>query len=271
SHLSSETYDYIDWHWHLEFQLCLTQEGTVLWDVGEEEFIVPEGEGIFINTQRVHMASAFQCEKATFFCVDFLPDFLSPERKGKLYEEHVRPVMNNVSLQGLQIDTTLGKGKEILKNLEEMALQFENVQDGKGREFILAGEVLQIWFLLRQELPTNSESGDGEPDERFRHLLMYMQNHYSEGITLDALATHVGLSRSECCRYFKKRTGRTLMDYLTQYRLHKSMEELRQSDKSISRIAQDCGFQSQSYYTKRFRELTGVTPRQFRKRIAKNS
>ena len=266
SHLSSETYDYIDWHWHLEFQLCLTQEGNVLWNVGEEKFIVPEGEGIFINTQRVHMASAFRCEKASFFCVDFPPDYLSPERKGKLYEKHIRPVMNNSRLQGLRIDDALTKGKEVLEILEEMARQFKEVQDEKGREFLLAGEVLQIWYLLQQELPTNTESGNEALDERFRRLLMYMQNHYSEVITLDELATHVGLSRSECCRYFKKRTGRTLMDYLTQYRLHKSMEELRQKDKSISQIAQDCGFQSQSYYTKRFRELTGKTPGQFRKR-----
>lgn len=84
SHLSSETYDYIDWHWHLEFQLCLTQEGNVLWNVGEEKFIVPEGEGIFINTQRVHMASAFRCEKANFFLCGFSTGLSLSGKKGKV-------------------------------------------------------------------------------------------------------------------------------------------------------------------------------------------
>lgn len=261
SRLSAGTYDYIDWHWHLEFQLCLTQTGTVMWSTGGSHCVVPEGKGIFINSQRVHMAKPFQCEEATFFCVDFSPDYLCPERKSQLYAESVRPVLDNVGLQMITIDS-----KKILGIMEGMAERFEFQE--KGYEFLIASDVLRIWSLLQLNLSTN-ENGSNDLDERFRQILTYVQNHYHEIITLNEIASHIGLSRSECCRYFKKRSGQTIIDYLTQYRLHKSMEELRQNDKSISRIALDCGFQSQSYYTKRFRELTGMTPGQFRKQLAK--
>ena len=51
----SDTYDYIDWHWHVEFQLCLTVSGSVLWHTEAEQTEVPAGQGIFINSQRIHM------------------------------------------------------------------------------------------------------------------------------------------------------------------------------------------------------------------------
>lgn len=76
----------------------------------------------------------------------------------------------------------------------------------------------------------------------------------------------IGLSRSECCRYFKKQSGQTISDYLLRYRIHKSMYLLEETDSTIARVAQSCGFSSQSYYTRRFRELTGMTPKQYRQK-----
>lgn len=73
----SDTYDYIDWHWHVEFQLCLTVSGSVLWHTEAEQTEVPAGQGIFINSQRVHMVRPVRKE-ASFFCLDIPPDFICP-------------------------------------------------------------------------------------------------------------------------------------------------------------------------------------------------
>ena len=56
SEFTSDTYDLIDWHWHTEFQLCLTLRGTVVWGTESYTDLVQAGEGIFINSQRVHTA-----------------------------------------------------------------------------------------------------------------------------------------------------------------------------------------------------------------------
>ena len=62
----SDTYDYIDWHWHVEFQLCLTVSGSVLWHTEAEQTEVPAGQGIFINSQRVHMVETSSEKKLLF-------------------------------------------------------------------------------------------------------------------------------------------------------------------------------------------------------------
>ena len=50
---------YIDWHWHTELQFCLVTEGIVDFYVNRSHFILSQGEGIFINTQQLHMAKNY--------------------------------------------------------------------------------------------------------------------------------------------------------------------------------------------------------------------
>lgn len=51
SEFTSGTYDHIDWHWHVEFQLCLTISGAVVWNTGNQQITADAGEGIFINSR----------------------------------------------------------------------------------------------------------------------------------------------------------------------------------------------------------------------------
>ena len=86
-------------------------------------------------------------------------------------------------------------------------------------------------------------------DARLKEILVYIQSAYSRSLSLDDIAGHVGLSRSECCRYFKSQTGQTLFEYLIQYRINKSLDILANTDTPVAQIAQAVGFSSQSYYT----------------------
>ena len=80
-------------------------------------------------------------------------------------------------------------------------------------------EVFQIWKVLRSWLAPDIQNLRGGGDDRFRNILAYLQKNYAETISLDEIAAHIGLSRSECCRYFKRTSGQTLFVYLRQYRL----------------------------------------------------
>ena len=80
-------------------------------------------------------------------------------------------------------------------------------------------EVFRIWKVLRGWLDPDIQNIRGGGDGRFRKILAYLQKNYTEAISLDEIAAHIGLSRSECCRYFKRTSGQTLFVYLRQYRL----------------------------------------------------
>lgn len=87
-------------------------------------------------------------------------------------------------------------------------------------------------------------------NQRIKEILSYIREHFTEKITLDEIAKHLHLSTNECCRFFKKNMNCTLFEYITEYRLSKSMELLEHTDLPVSQIAYESGFGSSSYFTK---------------------
>lgn len=261
SKFTSDTYDYIDWHWHMEFQLCLTTHGTIIWNTESHKALIPAGNGIFINSQQVHMAKPLEKE-ASFFCIDIPPAFLCPEKESLLYQNSVRSVLEESSLDHKIITRQTLQGAAILALLSQMTDAFDQKPD--GYEFDLISRVFDLWKNLRMYLDPDIKNTNLTGDDRFKKMLLYLRKNYATEFFLDDMASHIGLSRSECCRYFKRKSGQTISDYLRQYRIHRSLELLTESDSSISQVAQCCGFSNQSYYTKEFRRVTGTTPKQYR-------
>lgn len=262
SEFSWDTYNYIDWHWHVEFQLCVVTEGSIIWQIGPQQIIANRGEGIFINSQQVHMAKPYFCDNAAFFCVDFRPDAICPDKASTLYATSVLPILNNSRLHAKKLLPGEGEAHTVLEQLDRMSSLFSAKEN--GYEFDLVSALYLVWKNLQPQLACDAGVGSAFSDTRLKDILIFLQQNYSRCLSLDEIAASINLSRSECCRYFKKQTGQTIFEYLMQYRIHKSLDLLRNTDMEIARIAVESGFSNQSYYTSRFRGLIGMTPKQYR-------
>ena len=101
---------------------------------------------------------------------------------------------------------------------------------------------------------------------RMQKFLRYISEHYEEDISLDKLAKNANVSKSECLRCFNTSLQTTPYKYLTEYRLSKASELLKNSDKPIGNIADSVGFRQVSHFGKCFKEKTGFSPRDYRKK-----
>ena len=81
---------------------------------------------------------------------------------------------------------------------------------------------------------------------------------------VEQIADSALISRRECMRLFQRVIGTSPMQYLIDCRIRKAKQLLLETDGTILHIAASCGFQNQSYFTKVFRERTGVSPGKFR-------
>lgn len=95
--------------------------------------------------------------------------------------------------------------------------------------------------------------------------LDYINERYNEKIILDDVAAHVFLNRSYLSQLFKKEVGVPFGDYLETVRMKHAKYLIRNSDKSMSEIAEYVGFSNQNYFTKVFKKATGVSPMQYKK------
>ncbi len=73
------------------------------------------------------------------------------------------------------------------------------------------------------------------------------------------------MSRSECCRYFKRMLNTTPLNYVIDYRIQKSLVLLQQTESNVTEVAYKVGFNSTSYFIERFRKLKKVTPLAYKK------
>lgn len=79
------------------------------------------------------------------------------------------------------------------------------------------------------------------------------------------LADQVGVTAVQLGKLFKKHCGKTIPEYITDYRLEKAVAWMKNSNLTVSEIAQRCGYQNESYFFRVFKEKYGITPRQYEK------
>lgn len=92
----------------------------------------------------------------------------------------------------------------------------------------------------------------------------YIHHNYSYTITIDDIASYIGISRSHLFRAFKLHTGTSPKEYLTNYRIAQACNLLKQSDLSIQSVANSVGFDNGLYFSKVFHQKKGMTPSQWR-------
>jgi YesN/AraC family two-component response regulator len=95
-------------------------------------------------------------------------------------------------------------------------------------------------------------------------IMQYVKANYDKKITLEDVASHVYLSRSYISSMFKKEMGESLISYVNRIRVDKSKILLLNESVSLVNVGSICGFDDQSYFTKVFKSIVGISPKKFR-------
>lgn len=96
---------------------------------------------------------------------------------------------------------------------------------------------------------------------RMNTVLQYAMNHFDRTITLEEVAAQIHMVPGSFCRFFKKRTGKTFIQFLNEIRIREACGQLaQQKDQQISEIAYQCGFKNVSSFNRVFRQVMGQSP-----------
>ena len=98
-----------------------------------------------------------------------------------------------------------------------------------------------------------------------RDAVNYIENHYSENIGLEDVASAVGLTSAYLSNIFKNMTGKNYLEYLTEYRIEQAKFLLRTTNKSIKDIANAISYTDTHYFSKLFKKIVGIKPTDYRK------
>lgn len=98
-----------------------------------------------------------------------------------------------------------------------------------------------------------------------QRIVRYLESHYSEDLSLDALAASMDYNKSYLCVAFKKDTNQTILDCLNMIRIRRAAELIVYSDHSLAQVSEMCGFASVSHFNRVFLKYAGITPGQCRR------
>lgn len=259
--ISQNINGYIPLHWHDEVQFVLVIKGEAIFQINEDKLVVPQGNGVFINSGCLHMAEEKKESGCVYICLNVSPHFVLSQ---ELYTTYVTPYIQATNLPYLFIDANKPWGKNILDAIMKINQWIQ--QKSPYFEIDITMHLTLIWKnLIINGFQLEYDQMEMVKSHRMKQMLSWIYLHYAEKITLDDIARAGQLSRSECCRYFKRMLKITPLNYVMDYRIQKSLALLQQAESNVTEVAYKVGFNSTSYFIERFRKEMNMTPLAYRK------
>ncbi|SOC40986.1 AraC family transcriptional regulator [Ureibacillus acetophenoni] len=262
--INQHIHGHIPLHWHDEIQFVYIVKGEAIFQVNEEWIAVKQGDGLFINSECLHMAKDKEQSDCVYICLNVSPYFiLSPE----LFTRYVKPYIQATNLPYLYIDAQKNWGKNILEAILKIYQYIE--QTPPYYEMDITMQLTYIWKnLIDNGFKLEYVQTEIVKSQRMKQMLSWIHEHYAEKIKLEDIARAGQLSRSECCRYFKRYLKCSPVNYVIDYRIQKSISLLQQENYTITDVAYQVGFNSTSYFIKEFRSSMGMTPLAYKKNFS---
>lgn len=258
----------VRWHWHRELEIMYIIDGCAEFLVNDLSFVLKAGDCLFVNTNimhAVHPVEGFDCE---YISIVFHMNFVFGNGHSELATKYMLPLTNDKAMRAVNLSDN-PKAIKFVKQIID-----ENTQKTFAYELKTKGYLLQIWLLLLEQreaqtkTPIKKESNlqVGLDESRVKQAITYITQHYAENISLEDIADFIHISKSECCRCFKRCLDLSPFEYLLKYRIYSATDLLSDpaNNYSISDIAMLTGFNSSSYFNKIFRKYMGCTPSQFK-------
>lgn len=243
-------------HNHNEFEIICILEGKGEAVINDKVYPLKAGDMLFINPFEIHSMKFLGPQPYLHKGICFDCDLISDS---KIADELKRERLHIINF----IDSENGvicELQRLLKNIFECHIKYDRFVDMETRAYVS----LMFALLLKNSLTTNKRRRT--KNETFcTNVLQYIYEHYNENITSKDISAALSYNQSYFCRMFKACFDTQFNDYLNMYRVVEAKKRLQREDKSITQIALECGFNSQSYFAECFRRYVGMLPSEYRK------
>jgi two-component system response regulator YesN len=145
----------------------------------------------------------------------------------------------------------------------------ENEKEFYWDEISRAGTLTEIEIYLIQKIELMFriiEEKENKGNVVFSVLRYIQENFYDRNLSIKTIAEYTYLTPTYLCLIFKKETGKTINQYITEVRIEKSKEYLKNRKIKIYEIASRVGYSDANYYAKVFEKIVGLNPSDFREK-----
>lgn len=246
-------------HWHQETEIVYVHQGCFRLYLDGGEVLMETGDLVTIGSGVIHGGEPEDC---VYECIVFNPKAMTPNVES--IKQAIKPLQrSNVFLKNGLIESR----PDFKYAIDRL---FGVCKEGIiGREAELMGAVFSF---LSEELKAGGVQDlvvgrSLQRAEQLKPALEYIEQHYSQHISLETLANLTGFSPKYFCRYFRGIVHRSPIDYLNYYRVERAATFLTGEDMNVAEVAALCGYADSSAFIKQFRKYKGTTPKQYKMKM----
>lgn len=203
----------------------------------------------------------------------FLALKIGDEYKTKQYlEEFIQKLAGNQAFSPKQFRSgCLQFVYALMRKLQEWNINYSN-EESQAYDIQLKNQRtvddIRSWLvaLTKRILDIIAEERIQRNASVISKALEFIQSNYMNGISLQDIADHVKLTSNYFSSFFKEQVGQNVLDYLTDTRMVKAKQYLRQTNLRINEIADKLGYSDSNYFGQVFRKNTGMSPNEFRQK-----
>lgn len=259
-------------HSHQQYEIYLFHEGTCRYLIHNHIYDLQPGDILLMDGLALHKPNLPKDSDYVRSHIHFSPDFIAPTLQSlgasglldvfhKLHHCLIRSP-NQEEVRELEA---------LLKKMSDLTNNPHILEQEKDWEFKTL--LTQVLIIVNRLGHTSSQKEMSDNDDKAQHaekIATFIREHFHEKLSIERIAKRINLSKSYVSHVFKEMTGYTVMEYVMATRLQqvKFLLEMDES-KTLQHIADECGFESVSHFSRFFKKNVGMTAKQYRQKRLK--
>ena len=249
-------------HYHPEIEIIYVHQGNVGLLTDQTEVLLQTGDVALLSPNALHSLKSYSRE-ADYQAMVFSTELIAFPGTHFFQQTFLQPLQDGELAFPVRIAAEDHQAAPIRNAVKTIC---DADPEAANYKITVLSLLFQICSDVTPYLQATREGAIARGNEAVKACVTYLEENYHEKITLEMIADHVHLHPNYLCALFKNFTGQSIFRHLIQLRIENAARMLRKEHISVSEAALRCGFESVSFFTRKFKAHMGVTPKAYAKR-----
>ena len=250
--------DSIPFHWHDELQITWISEGELEYCINGDKFRLGSDKLLLVQSHQLHSSHTTTGDVKTL-CINFTPEIFHP----LILKKYIQPMLDS---HAFAYSLLLLKPYQIT-----MLKKLQNWKQEPLGYFSVMNFLSQVFEEILKEFEEDAESLDREETRLFHEMLGFVHANFAQPLSVKDIADSAILNKNRCSALFKKYTNMSPIKYVNEYRLYTAKNMILHTDRSISDISADVGYNQISHFIEQFRLSYGMSPLKYRHKFGQEA
>ena len=249
-------------HWHPEIEIIYVRCGRVDVLTDQTEILLHTGDIAFISPNALHSLKSLDRE-ADYQAMVFSTELIAFPGTHFFQRDFLQPLQDSAQAFPVRIAADDPRSSAITGAVKTIC---DGDPAAQNYKMTVLNCLFQVCSAIAPYLVPAQQGAIAKGNETVKTCVTYLEENFSKKLTLDQIAEHVHLHPNYLCALFKNFTGQSIFQHLIQLRVEDAARMLRKEHISVTEAALRCGFESVSFFTRKFKAHMGVTPKEYSKR-----